>query len=315
MGASPASTSRPATGASRSSGTLKVADGREGPVARRSRAYQFIGNVAWSKLNSKTLTAAESVELADRGIGALQKAAELQPEEPEACRAPGLDLQLPRTCAGRLVGGRTRSRKCARSPARLARSNRRGEEGPRLSDAARTRTAQAAPQPPTARRSGPRPAADSPSRRRSCHGDDYAVSRPRHPPLRARDVRELRRGEESQAAAVGRRRCSPARSSFHIGLFVAMWIKTIWEIEQLERPKTTIDLAVAPPPPPPPPPPPKGGAKPHDVQITPKKIKVKDIVQPVKIEKQEVTAGRGQGRPERRRGWRRGWRRRRCRRW
>ena len=73
---------------------------------------------------------------------------------------------------------------------------------------------------------------------------------------------------------------------FHIVLFVSMWVKTIWDIEQLDRPKTTIDLAVAPPPPPPPPPPP-GGAKPHDVQITPKKIKVRDIVQPVKIEKQE----------------------------
>ena len=74
---------------------------------------------------------------------------------------------------------------------------------------------------------------------------------------------------------------------FHIALFLSMWVKTIWDIEQLDRPKTTIDLAVAPPPPPPPPPP-KGGAKPHDLQITPKKIKVKDIVQPVKIEKQET---------------------------
>jgi protein TonB len=74
---------------------------------------------------------------------------------------------------------------------------------------------------------------------------------------------------------------------FHIGLFFTMWMKTIWDIEQLEKPKTGIDLAVAPPPPPPPPPP-KGGAKPQDVQITPKKIKVKDIVQPVKIEKQET---------------------------
>ena len=73
---------------------------------------------------------------------------------------------------------------------------------------------------------------------------------------------------------------------FHIALFITMWIKTIWDLEQLERPNTGIDLAVAPPPPPPPPPPP-GGAKPQEVQITPKKIKVKDIVQPVKIEKQE----------------------------
>ena len=47
-------------------------------------AYQFIGNVAWSKLNSKTLSAEESVELADRGIGALQKAAELDPKNPKA---------------------------------------------------------------------------------------------------------------------------------------------------------------------------------------------------------------------------------------
>lgn len=46
-------------------------------------AYQFIGNVAWSKLNSRTLTTAESVELADLGIGALQKAAELQPKNPK----------------------------------------------------------------------------------------------------------------------------------------------------------------------------------------------------------------------------------------
>ena len=73
---------------------------------------------------------------------------------------------------------------------------------------------------------------------------------------------------------------------FHLALFAAMWAKSIWEIEQLERPKTSVDLAVAPPPPPPPPPPP-GGAKPQTQVITPKKIKVKDIVQPVKIDKQE----------------------------
>ena len=40
---------------------------------------------------------------------------------------------------------------------------------------------------------------------------------------------------------------------FHIALFVTMWVKTIWDIEQLEKPKTGIDLAVAPPPPPSPP--------------------------------------------------------------
>jgi periplasmic protein TonB len=75
----------------------------------------------------------------------------------------------------------------------------------------------------------------------------------------------------------------------HIVLFVSMWVKTIWDIEQLDRPKNSMDLAIAAPPPPPPAPP-KGGAKPKDVIITPKKVKVKDIVQPVKIEKQEVAA-------------------------
>jgi protein TonB len=74
---------------------------------------------------------------------------------------------------------------------------------------------------------------------------------------------------------------------FHAVLFLTMWVKTIWDIEQLERPKSAVDLAIAPPPPPPPPPP-KGGAKPKDVQITPKKMKVRDIIQPVKIEKDKA---------------------------
>src|SRR6478672_13787580 len=85
-------------------------------------------------------------------------------------------------------------------------------------------------------------------------------------------------------------------ATFVVLLFATMWVKTIWDLEQLEKPKTQIDLAVAPPPPPPPPPPP-GGAKPQEVQITPKKIKVKDIVQPVKIEKQEVQKVEEQGDP------------------
>ncbi|MDQ3365872.1 MAG: hypothetical protein M3680_10635 [Myxococcota bacterium] len=46
-------------------------------------AYQFIGNVAWSKLNSKSLSPAETVELADLGLGALQKAAALAPKNPK----------------------------------------------------------------------------------------------------------------------------------------------------------------------------------------------------------------------------------------
>jgi protein TonB len=84
-------------------------------------------------------------------------------------------------------------------------------------------------------------------------------------------------------------------------LFVAFgltagWAKSIWDIEQLDRPKVSTDLAVAPPPPPPPPPP-KGGAKPHETIITPKKIKVKDLVQPVKIEKQETPKEEEKGDP------------------
>ena len=54
-------------------------------------AYQFIGNVAWSKLNSKSLGPAETVELADLGIGALQKAAEL---EPKSSKPVGLQASI-----------------------------------------------------------------------------------------------------------------------------------------------------------------------------------------------------------------------------
>ncbi len=61
---------------------VKVADVATDP-SNKVGAYQFIGNVAWSKLNSKSLTSAETVELADRGIGALQKAAELSPKNPK----------------------------------------------------------------------------------------------------------------------------------------------------------------------------------------------------------------------------------------
>src|ERR1041384_6140014 len=57
-----------------------------------------------------------------------------------------------------------------------------------------------------------------------------------------------------------------AMLAFHVVLFVTMWVKTIWDIEPLERPKNAVDLAIATPPPPPPPPP-KGGVKPKDVVI------------------------------------------------
>src|SRR5512138_4667 len=82
----------------------------------------------------------------------------------------------------------------------------------------------------------------------------------------------------------------------HVVLFLAMWVKSIWDFDSLEHPKNAADIAMAPPPPPPPPPP-KGGAKPHDVQLQPKKVKVKDIVQPVKIEKQETPKEEEKGDP------------------
>jgi len=56
----------------------KVAEVTKDPSSKVAE-YQFIGNIAWSKLNSRLLVGAEAVELADRAIGALQRAAELQP--------------------------------------------------------------------------------------------------------------------------------------------------------------------------------------------------------------------------------------------
>jgi tetratricopeptide (TPR) repeat protein len=49
-------------------------------ASSKVHTYQYIGNLAWHKLNSRTLIGAEAVELADRGIGALQRAAEIQPK-------------------------------------------------------------------------------------------------------------------------------------------------------------------------------------------------------------------------------------------
>ncbi len=80
--------------------------------------------------------------------------------------------------------------------------------------------------------------------------------------------------------------------AIHLGIFLAMWIKTIWHIDRLEKPNIATDLATAAPPPPPPPLP-KGGAKPQDI-IIPHKRMVKDIVQPnIKIEKQEAKVEQG----------------------
>jgi tetratricopeptide (TPR) repeat protein len=54
-------------------------------------AYQFIGNVAWSRLNQRTLPGPDAVELADRGLGALQHAADIQPKNP---RLTGLQASI-----------------------------------------------------------------------------------------------------------------------------------------------------------------------------------------------------------------------------
>ena len=59
----------------------KVADVSPDATAKVA-AFQFIGNVAWTKLNSKSLVAEKAIKLADLGIGALQKASELAPENP-----------------------------------------------------------------------------------------------------------------------------------------------------------------------------------------------------------------------------------------
>jgi tetratricopeptide (TPR) repeat protein len=59
----------------------KVAEGAK-DQGNKVGAYKFIGNVAWSKLNSKSLGPTETIELADLGLGALQKAAELEPKTP-----------------------------------------------------------------------------------------------------------------------------------------------------------------------------------------------------------------------------------------
>lgn len=57
----------------------KVAEVTNDPSSKVA-AYVFIGNVAWAKLNSRTLIGAEAIELADRGLGALQRGQEIQPK-------------------------------------------------------------------------------------------------------------------------------------------------------------------------------------------------------------------------------------------
>jgi hypothetical protein len=63
-------------------------------------AYQFIGNVAWAKLNSRTLIGVEAIELADRGLGALQRAAEIQPESSKVVSLQGALFNFRSTAHG-----------------------------------------------------------------------------------------------------------------------------------------------------------------------------------------------------------------------
>jgi tetratricopeptide (TPR) repeat protein len=65
---------------------VKVADSATDPSAKIG-AFQFIGNVGWAKLNSRSLTAADSIELADKSLAALANASALSPKNP---RFPGL---------------------------------------------------------------------------------------------------------------------------------------------------------------------------------------------------------------------------------
>src|SRR6266850_5366614 len=70
---------------------------------------------------------------------------------------------------------------------------------------------------------------------------------------------------------------------FTAALLFAMWVKTIWETEQLERPRRVSEIWVAPTPPPPPPPL-AGGSKPVAIVIVPKRPTVRVLVQPIRID-------------------------------
>jgi len=66
---------------------------------------QFIGNAAWAKLNTRTLIGAEQVELADRGIGALQRAAEIQPQNFRLISLQGSLYNFRSTAHGASIAG------------------------------------------------------------------------------------------------------------------------------------------------------------------------------------------------------------------
>jgi TonB family protein len=70
----------------------------------------------------------------------------------------------------------------------------------------------------------------------------------------------------------------------HGVLFAALLIRSFWMIKQLEPPKRESTLAVAPPPPPPPKGNPGHKMKDQPKEIKPKKHKITETVQPVKVE-------------------------------
>ena len=61
---------------------LKVANSTP-DLSQKVLNFQAVGNVAWAKLNKRDLVGPEALELADYGIGSLQKAAELNPKNPK----------------------------------------------------------------------------------------------------------------------------------------------------------------------------------------------------------------------------------------
>ena len=62
--------------------------------------YQFIGNVAWQRLNTRTLIGPDAVELADRGLGALQHGAEIQPKNTRLVSLQGAIFNFRSTAHG-----------------------------------------------------------------------------------------------------------------------------------------------------------------------------------------------------------------------
>ncbi len=70
---------------------------RDRPTDQKVAALNSIGNVAWSKLNSKTLDIADSIELADFGLGAVQRGRHDQAEarrNSTVCKASILNFQV-----------------------------------------------------------------------------------------------------------------------------------------------------------------------------------------------------------------------------